>query len=180
MTEPGIELWSPGPLANILLIKPIKYYWLNQPSRLMCVECPDCRGIKLPTSGLDMTLDNLIVMHPSWSFGECGVPLPFHYSSVHTDLEKSYLLVSSSGPIELLVLDSNTWNHLTVSKQIFLHFSKMKLPTNYSLIDYMYIPLTMGKQGLIIFTNPSARAGYDTRSIFKRSVTGLNSEFSFS
>ena len=30
-----------------------------------------------------------------------------------------------------------------------------------------------------IFTNPSPRAGYDTRSIFKRSLTGLNSEFSF-
>ena len=33
---------------------------------------------------------------------------------------------------------------------------------------------------LLLFTNPSARAGYDTRSIFKRSLTGLNSEFSFS
>ena len=33
---------------------------------------------------------------------------------------------------------------------------------------------------LILFTNPSTRAGYDTRSIFKRSFTGLNSEFSFS
>ena len=34
---------------------------------------------------------------------------------------------------------------------------------------------------IIIFINPSARAGYDTRSIFfKRSLTGLNSEFSFS
>ena len=32
----------------------------------------------------------------------------------------------------------------------------------------------------ILFTNPSARAGYDTRSIFKRNLTGLNSEFSFS
>ena len=31
-----------------------------------------------------------------------------------------------------------------------------------------------------IFTNPSAQAGYDTRSIFKQSLTGLNSEFSFS
>ena len=32
-----------------------------------------------------------------------------------------------------------------------------------------------------IFTNPSAQAGYDTRSIFfKWSLTGLNSEFSFS
>ena len=33
---------------------------------------------------------------------------------------------------------------------------------------YLYLP------------NPSARAGYDTRSVFKRSLTGLNSEFSFS
>ena len=32
----------------------------------------------------------------------------------------------------------------------------------------------------ILFTNPSARAGYDTRSIFKWSLTGFNSEFSFS
>ena len=34
--------------------------------------------------------------------------------------------------------------------------------------------------GYILFTNPSARAGYDTRSVFKRSLTGLNTEFSFS
>ena len=34
--------------------------------------------------------------------------------------------------------------------------------------------------GISIFTNPSAREGYDTRSIFKRSLTGLKSEFSFS
>ena len=32
---------------------------------------------------------------------------------------------------------------------------------------------------MILFTNPSARAGYDTRSVFKRSLTGFNSEFSF-
>ena len=32
---------------------------------------------------------------------------------------------------------------------------------------------------LILFNNTPARAGYDTRSIFKRSLTGLNSEFSF-
>ena len=30
---------------------------------------------------------------------------------------------------------------------------------------------------MILFTNPSTRAGYDTRSIFKRSSTGLNSVF---
>ena len=33
---------------------------------------------------------------------------------------------------------------------------------------------------VILFTNPSARAGYDTRSNFKPSLTGFNSEFSFS
>ena len=33
---------------------------------------------------------------------------------------------------------------------------------------------------VILFTNRSARAGYDTRSLFKRSLTGLNSEFSSS
>ena len=32
----------------------------------------------------------------------------------------------------------------------------------------------------ILFTNPSALAGYDTRSIFKRGLACLNSEFSFS
>ena len=33
---------------------------------------------------------------------------------------------------------------------------------------------------IILFTNPSAQAGYDTRPVFKRSLTGFNSEFSFS
>ena len=30
---------------------------------------------------------------------------------------------------------------------------------------------------VILFTNPSTRTGYDTRSVFKRSFTGLNSVF---
>ena len=33
---------------------------------------------------------------------------------------------------------------------------------------------------MILFTNPSTRAGYDTRSIFKQCLTGLDLEFSFS
>ena len=42
-------------------------------------------------------------------------------------------------------------------------------------------PLFKNKKCIVIlFTNPSARAEYDTRSIFKRSLTGLNSKFSFS
>ena len=42
---------------------------------------------------------------------------------------------------------------------------------------FMILPTLV--TNFIIFTNPSARAGYDTRLIFKRSLTGLNSEFSF-
>ena len=45
-------------------------------------------------------------------------------------------------------------------------------------IDRNVVEITIKMK--ILFTNPSARAGYDTRSIFKRSLTGLNSEFSFS
>ena len=45
---------------------------------------------------------------------------------------------------------------------------RMKLIIYYNLLLMLsYLP------------NPSARAGYDTRSIFKWSLTGLNSEFSF-
>ena len=48
--------------------------------------------------------------------------------------------------------------------------------------DYLYkMDLALNNlQRLILFTNPSARAGYDKMSIFKWSLTGLNSEFSFS
>ena len=45
---------------------------------------------------------------------------------------------------------------------------------------YLSIYLILYIIHLSIFTNPSAQAGYDTRSIFKQSLTGLNSEFSFS
>ena len=45
---------------------------------------------------------------------------------------------------------------------------------------YTFTFPSLSGDGQILFTNPSARAGYDTRSIFKRSLTGLNSEFSFS
>ena len=47
-------------------------------------------------------------------------------------------------------------------------------------LPYRYECLLAVLWNFIIFTNPSARAGYDTRSIFKRSLTGLNSEYSFS
>ena len=46
--------------------------------------------------------------------------------------------------------------------------SRQSMPWPHYRYYYSYLP------------NPSALAGYDTRSIFKRSLTGLNSEFSFS
>ena len=54
-----------------------------------------------------------------------------------------------------------------------------------SLGFWSYVPKYVMQKRILrelsIFTNPFARAGYDTRSIFlKRSLTGLNSEFSFS
>ena len=51
------------------------------------------------------------------------------------------------------------------SSKIYLFFNKI------GMVTHLFIP---------IFTNPSTRAGYDTRSIFKWSLTGMSSEFSFS
>ena len=62
-------------------------------------------------------------------------------------------------------------------------FQVMKhiLNSNIKLWSEWIVPLAISEnQPWVLFTNPSARAGYDTRSIFKRSLTGLNSEFSFS
>ena len=45
---------------------------------------------------------------------------------------------------------------------------------------YVYYTQELKNNIFPIVTPLAARAGYDTRSIFKRSLTGLNSEFSFS
>ena len=45
---------------------------------------------------------------------------------------------------------------------------------------YQTVIYTISRTLIYVFTNSSLRAGCDTRSIFKRSLTGLNSEFSFS
>ena len=63
-----------------------------------------------------------------------------------------------------------------------LKVNEFELKSRY-YAQFQTITLEEGMKPLIsltIFTNPSARAGYDTRAIFKRSLTGLNSEFSFS
>ena len=50
----------------------------------------------------------------------------------------------------------------------------------YMYMYYMYILYLLICMYLPIFTNPSAWDEYDTRSILKLSLTGLNIEFSFS
>ena len=64
----------------------------------------------------------------------------------------------------------------TISKILFLILNDIEPPSSPDKVDGGNDPTV--KQ--VLFTNLSARAGYDTRSIFKRSLTGLNSEFSFS
>ena len=54
-------------------------------------------------------------------------------------------------------------------------------------VKVLYGTLKMTQRGMVksrrsylYLPTPSTRAGYDTRSILMRSLTGLNSEFSFS
>ena len=61
-----------------------------------------------------------------------------------------------------------------------IYYTNKWEPGRHQPTDYEIIGNKMNESSMILFTNPSARAGYDTRSIFKRSLTGLNSEFSFS
>ena len=56
----------------------------------------------------------------------------------------------------------------TVTKGLFKGLEDLEIRTRLVTIQTIFT------------TPPPARAGYDTRSIFKRSLTGLNSEFSFS
>ena len=58
--------------------------------------------------------------------------------------------------------------------------SSKEMKVIFRSVEIKYIEKKFRQNYVILFTNPSARAGYDTRSIFKRSLTDLNSEFSFS
>ena len=67
------------------------------------------------------------------------------------------------------------FSSLKHSEALFLMWSTHSLPlfSGLQVVESIRVPS-------IIFTHPSTRAGYDIRSIFKRSLAGLNSEFSFS
>ena len=62
------------------------------------------------------------------------------------------------------------------------HYSGGDMLCFSSLVSWLYNPFFFfisANIQLYIFTNPSTRAGYDTRLLFKQSLTGWNSEFSF-
>ena len=92
---------------------------------------------------------------------------------------------------DILVASAAPEEHLTHLRLLFERFQKYQVRINPGKCVFGASSLTfwghiISPEGIsplsdkILFTNPSARTGYDTRSIFKRSLTGLNSEFSFS
>ena len=70
--------------------------------------------------------------------------------------------------------------YLVTHKLIKVDYHNIDKCTEWPPVYMSSVPPHLCVYMLILFTNPSARAGYDTRSIFKQSLTGLNSEFSFS
>ena len=82
--------------------------------------------------------------------------------------------------IILFILTLNDWRFIRILLYVLsFNNSTLIFSEDFTYI-YIYIYTNHFLCLIIIFTNPSARAGYHTRSIFKRSLTGLNSEFSFS
>ena len=75
-----------------------------------------------------------------------------------------------------IVLDM-ALNNLMVMLDLWRMWSTPSLPL---LPSPLWPGMLAPDKILSIFTNPSARTGYATRSIFEWSLTGLNSEFSFS
>ena len=89
----------------------------------------------------------------------------------------SIWLFSPRGVRPLTIYFSVPWPTPTINwfpACFSLSLSKVVIDLSDTLLFLTWAPTA------IIFTNHSARAGYDTRSIFKRSLTGLNSVFSFS
>ena len=79
-----------------------------------------------------------------------------------------FVLISVATPLYLIMKTISCW---------FYGTTKIIQLCTPSIAHRISLPV---RNMFTIFTYPSARAGYDTRSMFKRSLTGLNSEFSFS
>ena len=80
--------------------------------------------------------------------------------SVHLFADNGWAPIYDSG-----MLDNGV---MSLAVQVGREGMSERAPSQQLFAGWSYLP------------NPSARTGYDTRSIFKRSLTGLNSQFSFS
>ena len=99
------------------------------------------------------------------------VPTPTHiYCNILTHTHTQRMLTHT---LALIYLSPYLYIYICI-------FTLAQLTTTKVEQGWRYINRSLTVFSQVLFTNPSARAGYDTRSIFKRSLTGLNSEFSFS
>ena len=124
-----------------------------------------------------------------------------------SEIEDALLLKSCSPPMQVMTTGSKLWQRwiatnnrdvprvmktkfpatvmvfVVVSSEGYimpLHIFEVDLKVNTIVYLDVLKSVVIPWRNQVLFTNPSARAGYDTRSIFKWSLTGLNSEFSFS
>ena len=79
---------------------------------------------------------------------------------------------------------SNRWvyktSHVQMSEKIPAKGQSEEISRQFLVCTHNHFDYLLDFIFISYLPNPSARSGYDTRSIFKRSLTGLNSEFSFS
>ena len=117
-----------------------------------------------------------LLVHQSMS-----VPWEFFFSSSH--------FISQFSPTRFPPLSAIGMCHFLPAHHLEWHFEPGQKPKYNIGTPRNFAPLVASTRIIVgalifllkvIFTNHSARAGYDTRSIFKRCLTGSNSEFSFS
>ena len=137
-------------------------------SRFDCTELPEILSLLL----------SIFMVHRSWLvFLEASGVLTYIYIYI-------YILVKSKSYLYVMFLLWSCFLSLWTFKIMAVFYVHHMVQRETLMSPGSWIWETDFQDFLtsliIIFTNPSAQAGYDKRSIFKRSLTGLNSEFSFS
>ena len=113
-------------------------------------------------------------------------------------LRKEWKIVPSKPVLSVWFSLPSTYFYHTIKFTTIYHFNSRLMCVCVCIYIYIYthihthvcinkFPTLWWKKYLffnmisfIIFNNPSAGAGYDSRTIFKQRLTGLNSAFSFS
>ena len=94
--------------------------------------------------------------------------LPYYLSIARRRIAGCIPYPSVSVQYKMYIASSRIWTWITVS---FSYDNSHNITNAANIYIYIYI---------LYLPTPSTWAGYDTRLIFKQSLTGLNSEFSFS